>query len=170
VNLLLLAKDATENGFGHLIRISSRRETPDRSVIEVSDDGRLIPSDQLSSIFEPNFVGPKSGRGTGIEFSICREIVRQHGGQITAEVTTQPGYDSLPDTDTVPIKGSLPGKDRLPGKDNLPGKETLPPHLTTFRVSLPGTLEIPAASNPPGTNDVPGAKDIQGAINAPDEI
>ena len=112
VNLLLLAKDATENGFGHLIRVTTRRETPELAVIEVADDGRLIPADQLATIFEPNFVGPKSGRGTGIEFSICREIVRQHGGQITAEVITAPGKDSLP------------------------------AHLTTLRVSLPGADEV----------------------------
>ena len=55
------------------------------AMIEICDNGRPIPPDQLPTIFEPSFVGPKSGRGSGIEFSICREIVRQHGGQITAE-------------------------------------------------------------------------------------
>ncbi len=134
VNLLLLARDATENGFGKLIRVASRREAADTAVIEVSDDGRLIPADQLATIFEPNFVGPKSGRGTGIEFSICREIVRQHGGQIAAEVTYPQGSASSP------------------------------VHLTTLRVSLPGTIDIPTRPNITRLQNIPGTKDVPGEI------
>jgi signal transduction histidine kinase len=140
VNLLLLAKDATENGFGQLIRIASRREAPDTAVIEVSDDGRLIPADQLATIFEPNFVGPKSGRGTGIEFSICREIVRQHSGQIAAEVTYPQGSASSS------------------------------AHRTTLRVSFPGTIDIPTRPNITGLKNIPGTNHVPGIQNIPDEI
>ena len=139
VNLLLLAKDAAENGFGHLIQIASRQETADMAVIEVSDDGRLIPADQLVTIFEPNFIGLKSGRGTGIEFSICREIVRQHGGQITAEVTYAEGSASTS------------------------------AHRTTLRVSLPGTLDIPTRPNITGIENIPGTIDVQGIHTYPGE-
>lgn len=62
-------------------------------VVEVRDDGKTIPAEQLAIIFEPNFIGATIGRGTGLELSICREIVRQHGGQIVAE--------SAPDRDTI---------------------------------------------------------------------
>ncbi len=90
VNLLLLARDAIEsqsstNGKDRLIRILSIEDARGAVCVEVRDTGSPIPADQLSVIFEPNFVGPTSGRGTGMELSICREIVRQHGGQITAE-------------------------------------------------------------------------------------
>lgn len=90
VNLLLLAKDAAEAGRAHTIWVSSRLVPPDQALVEVSDDGRPIPPGQLAAVFEPNFLGPTSGRGTGIEYSICREIVRQHGGEISAESTPEP--------------------------------------------------------------------------------
>lgn len=91
VNLLLLARDAIAvqltNDHKPAIRVITRAETPAEVRVEVWDNGRPIPADQLATIFEPNFVGPTSGRGTGMELSICREIVRQHGGQITAKST-----------------------------------------------------------------------------------
>jgi PAS domain S-box-containing protein len=153
VNLLLLARDATENGFGQLIRIASQLEGTDTAVIEVSDDGRLIPADQLATIFEPNFVGPKSGRGTGIEFSICREIVRQHGGQIVAEVTYPQGSTSSSSHRTT-LRVSLPGT-----IDDMPTR----PNIT-------GIKNISEMKNNPGTKDVPGIQNIPGIQNDPGEI
>ena len=85
VNLLLLARDASANEHNQTIWVSSSSGPSETVVIEVRDNGQPIPSEQLGTIFEPNFVGPTSGRGTGMELSICREIVRQHGGQITAD-------------------------------------------------------------------------------------
>jgi PAS domain S-box-containing protein len=86
VNLLLLARDATADGNKHTITITSTKKLDHSSVIvEVIDDGKLILPEQIDSIFEPNFTGPSGGRGSGMELSICREIVRQHGGEIRAE-------------------------------------------------------------------------------------
>jgi len=89
VNLLLLARDTSSNGHGHNIHVISKLGQPNSVIIEIRDDGKLIPSEELETIFEPNFVGPTSGRGTGLELSICREIVRQHNGQIAAESAPQ---------------------------------------------------------------------------------
>ena len=103
VNLLLLARDAVAvqvaNEHQPLIQVISRTETPAEVVVEIRDNGRPIHADQLATVFEPNFVGPTGSRGTGMELSICREIVRQHGGRITAE--------SSADHDTI-ILVSLP--------------------------------------------------------------
>jgi signal transduction histidine kinase len=52
--------------------------------MEVADDGGVIPLQEIRSLFEPHFAGAVAGRGNGMEYSICREIVRQHGGQIRA--------------------------------------------------------------------------------------
>jgi PAS domain S-box-containing protein len=97
VNLLLLARDACMDGKEHTIsvrsQVHSQLDSPGVVIVEVSDNGRHIPAEQLATIFEPNFVGPTSGRGTGMELSICREIVRQHAGQITAD--SQPGRDTI---------------------------------------------------------------------------
>jgi PAS domain S-box-containing protein len=87
VNLLLLAHDATADGLPHNIHIQTS-SAPDTMVkITVKDDGKEIPADQLAHIFEPTLIGSEINRGTGIEFTICQEIVRQHKGSIKAEST-----------------------------------------------------------------------------------
>jgi PAS domain S-box-containing protein len=87
INLLLLARDATLDGQDHTIEIITKSDLSDWVQVEIRDDGQPIPRDQLSTIFEPNFIGPAHGRGSGLELSICREMVRQHQGQIESEVT-----------------------------------------------------------------------------------
>jgi PAS domain S-box-containing protein len=84
VNLLLMARDATnDHGRPHRIRVGSTLDGDDTLCVYVSDDGTPIPTDQLTVAFEPAFAGSSIGRGTGMEPSICREIVRQHRGQIS---------------------------------------------------------------------------------------
>lgn len=93
VNLLLQAREASNSGGGQAIRLRSAAGPSEQVIVEVSDNGQYIPGDQLATIFEPNFIGPTSGRGTGMELSICREIVRQHNGEITVE--SAPGRDTI---------------------------------------------------------------------------
>jgi PAS domain S-box-containing protein len=93
INLILLARDACLSDQGHTIWVSSHREADGRATVEIRDDGKPIPAGQLGSIFEPDFAGQAGGRGTGMELSVCREIVRQHGGQISAE--SSPGHDTI---------------------------------------------------------------------------
>jgi signal transduction histidine kinase len=51
--------------------------------ISVSDTGGGISRDQLDKIFRP-FYTTKRG-GTGLGLSLCRRIISQHGGTLTAE-------------------------------------------------------------------------------------
>jgi signal transduction histidine kinase len=51
--------------------------------ISVSDTGGGISSDHLEKIFRP-FYTTKRG-GTGLGLSLCRRIISQHGGTLTAE-------------------------------------------------------------------------------------
>lgn len=76
-----------------MIGVTSRLADSDLVVVEISDDGKPIPPEKIGSIFEPNFENSDSGRGTGMELSVCREIVRQHNGQITVE--SQAGRDTI---------------------------------------------------------------------------
>ena len=91
VNLLLLARDATAKTPPHTIRISSTAEPAGYVTVEVFDDGERISSEELNHIFEFNFLRPAGGRGTGIELSICHEIITQYDGQFTAESTVENG-------------------------------------------------------------------------------
>ncbi len=58
-------------------------------IINISDPGPGIPSDQLDLIFEPFRQIDASDRrkkgGTGLGLAICRQIIQQHQGQIWAE-------------------------------------------------------------------------------------
>ena len=83
VNLLLLARSAFHDETEHCIRIRSERREPNLLCIDLTDDGIPIPPDEYERIFEPQLYPTGEGRGTGIELSICREIVRQNRGQIS---------------------------------------------------------------------------------------
>jgi signal transduction histidine kinase len=106
VNLLLLARDASLKTGDREIRILSFFDPSQGVVVEVHDHGQPVPADRLDSIFEPNFIGPTSGRGTGMELSLCREIVRQHEGQIRAIVVNA---ESELDHDTI-FRVTLPAE------------------------------------------------------------
>ena len=93
VNLLLLARDAIADGRPHKIFIRSRPGPAGSVTVEVGDDGPVIPPRELETLFEPHFAGAVAGRGNGMEYSICREIVRQHGGQIRA--TSTPDFGTI---------------------------------------------------------------------------
>jgi signal transduction histidine kinase len=56
---------------------------PDQVEISVSDTGGGISREQLEKIFRP-FYTTKRG-GTGLGLSLCRRIISQHGGTLTAE-------------------------------------------------------------------------------------
>lgn len=91
VNLLLLARDATSKNPPHTIRLRSSAEPAGFVTVEVYDNGETIPPGDLKNVFEPNFLHPAGGRGTGIEFSICHEIITQYNGQFTVESTAENG-------------------------------------------------------------------------------
>ncbi len=103
VNLLLLARDAIADGQPHRIRLCSGLNADGRVQVEVNDDGEIILPSQLKSIFEPDFVGFSNRRGSGLELSICREMVRQHRGQIAVDSAPERGTTFIV---TLPTEGA----------------------------------------------------------------
>jgi PAS domain S-box-containing protein len=101
VNLLLQARDGASGDKSHFITVRSFACGGDSIAVEVSDDGTLIPPEDLETVFEPHFTGSVAGRGNGMDFSICREIARQHGGEIHAS--------SSPDFGTI-FRVSIPAE------------------------------------------------------------
>jgi PAS domain S-box-containing protein len=91
VNLLLLARDACADGSQHKILIRTHKDERGKIQIEISDDGEMIPEQEMATLFEPSFIKPVGGRGTGIELSICQEIVRQHFGEIVVASNKEEG-------------------------------------------------------------------------------
>lgn len=82
VTLLLLARSSLKDGKEHTIRVRSQMLCGDTIRVEITDDGVPIPKEHYQTLFEPQLLPSGQGRGTGIELSICREIVRQNHGQI----------------------------------------------------------------------------------------
>ena len=63
--------------------------TGDEIVIRIRDNGTGIPPDSMDKIFNPFYTTKPSGTGVGLGLSFCSDVVRQHGGSITAE--SEPG-------------------------------------------------------------------------------
>jgi len=82
LNLVINATQAI--GDGDAIRIRTRQEDA-RVVVVVEDEGCGIDPESLARIFDPFFTTKAVGEGTGLGLSISYQIVRSHGGDISAE-------------------------------------------------------------------------------------
>ncbi len=66
------------------LELTCRREG-DRVVFLFSDNGRGVAPELLGQIFEPLYTSDAGRKVSGLGLSICRSIVKAHGGAITAE-------------------------------------------------------------------------------------
>jgi signal transduction histidine kinase len=53
--------------------------------LSVSDNGSGIPQKVLDKIFQPFFTTKPTGEGTGLGLSLSYDIVKAHGGELSAE-------------------------------------------------------------------------------------
>jgi len=84
LNLVLNALRATPPG--GWIELAARKSQCGRAIeLEVADTGSGISAAQLPHIFEPGFSTRVGSPGLGL--AVCRKIVEQHGGQITAKAS-----------------------------------------------------------------------------------
>ena len=75
-------------------RVTVRGETDGAvAVVEVADQGRGIPQNELPLLFERHYRGSGSAGvpGTGIGLNTVRQIIQMHDGSITAESTVGKG-------------------------------------------------------------------------------
>jgi PAS domain S-box-containing protein len=93
LNLIINAIDATDGKGEVKIRVARHQDATDGSdeaIIEVMDNGRGIPDEDLTRIFNPFFTTRSTGTGLGLP--AVRRIARAHGGRI--EVTSVLGEGS----------------------------------------------------------------------------
>ncbi|MFO7933015.1 MAG: ATP-binding protein [Bacteroidales bacterium] len=84
----LQALDGRETGSIHIRGFYNKRGRP---TIQVVDDGQGILVDVIDKIFIPFFTTKRSGSGIGL--SLSRQILRLHGGTITAK--SKPGEETI---------------------------------------------------------------------------
>jgi two-component system sensor kinase FixL len=82
VNLIRNAAEAMQGRSVKSVLISTRREDDDMIAVEVADSGPGLAADVLAHLFEPFQTTKADGMGIGL--SLCRRIVRSHGGEISA--------------------------------------------------------------------------------------
>jgi PAS domain S-box-containing protein len=84
VNLVANAIDAMASGTEGVreLVISSRQDERDRAVISVRDSGQGIDPGIAGRLFDAFFTTKPSGMGMGL--SICRSIIENHGGSLSA--------------------------------------------------------------------------------------
>jgi two-component system NtrC family sensor kinase len=63
----------------------------DKIVLKVSDNGNGIPQKVIDKIFQPFFTTKPTGQGTGLGLSLSYDIIKTHGGEITAETKDNEG-------------------------------------------------------------------------------
>lgn len=77
--------DAAASGSGE----ACCETVPDWVILEVADVGRGLPAELGDRIFEP-FISTKDS-GAGLGLAICKRIVEEHGGEITAASRPEQG-------------------------------------------------------------------------------
>ena len=83
-NLFINANEAMSSiaRQNRLLCVQTRFRDPETISVTVDDSGPGIGADRLSSIFNAFFTTKRHGMGLGL--AICRMIIEQHGGELTA--------------------------------------------------------------------------------------
>ncbi len=82
LNLLINARQAI-SGKGE-IKIKTEHKN-NKIIVEITDNGKGIPPEQIDQIFNPGFTTKGVGVGTGLGLSICYQIIEDHKGTITVK-------------------------------------------------------------------------------------
>ncbi|MCA0202691.1 MAG: two-component sensor histidine kinase, partial [Proteobacteria bacterium] len=85
VNLVSNALDAMRDHPTRELTVELFQTDAGLAVLEVTDTGRGIPCDVLSSVFDPFYTTKDVGEGLGLGLSISYGIVKDMGGDITVE-------------------------------------------------------------------------------------
>lgn len=81
LNLVTNALDAMPNGGTLSITATAR---PEEIRVEVADTGPGIPVQVMERLFEPWVTTKRTGEGTGLGLAIVRDVIRAHGGSVSA--------------------------------------------------------------------------------------
>lgn len=92
INLVVNGMDAMQavTDRPHVLLLRSYENDANQTVVAVKDNGVGVPAETADRLFDAFFSTKPSGLGIGL--SICRSIIRDHGGQLwTTNNTGEPG-------------------------------------------------------------------------------
>ncbi len=89
INLIKNAVEACENQDDPKIEVEIRRSEDKGHTIEVRDNGCGIVPSAIDEVFVPFYTTKPKGSGIGL--SLCRQIISNHGGKISAESSESAG-------------------------------------------------------------------------------
>lgn len=67
------------------VRVSARPGAAGKVLLDVEDDGRGIPAEERTRIFDPFYTTRQVGQGTGLGLAVCHALVSAMGGEIEVE-------------------------------------------------------------------------------------
>jgi signal transduction histidine kinase/ActR/RegA family two-component response regulator len=149
INLLVNAAEAIPDHDERRGRIDVRTSTLDDFVVlEVSDDGRGIPPEQLGEIFRPLYTTKRAGTGLGL--AISRRIVEAHGGRVEVESVVGEGT-----TFRVVLPAHLSELRAPTPSSSPPPRIPAPPVTPPSRRPATPPVAAPARPAPPGAVSEP---------------
>ncbi len=83
INLLVNAMDAIDHPDGKIT--IATRYLDKQFIVTFQDNGRGIPKENLTRIFEPFYTTKVAGRGTGLGLSLCLRVIKEHGGDLVVD-------------------------------------------------------------------------------------
>jgi two-component system, NtrC family, sensor kinase len=63
------------------------KNSANKVIVEVIDNGVGIEAENLPKIFEPFFTTKEIGKGTGLGLAVCYGILTEHGGTLDVQST-----------------------------------------------------------------------------------
>jgi signal transduction histidine kinase len=92
LNLVANALDAMPNGGTLSIAATARL---DEIRIQVTDTGPGIPPEIMGRLFDPWLTTKPAGEGTGLGLAIVRDVIRAHGGSVSAHNQSTPSTGAV---------------------------------------------------------------------------
>ena len=89
--------------------------------VKIRDNGNGMPPDVVEKIFNPFFTTKPTGQGTGLGLAISSDIVREHGGFISADSTPGEGTELVVALPLVNAARAAEASDQDSGEDGAVG-------------------------------------------------
>ncbi len=92
VNEKKVLRQAQGDSYEPTVSVSTKN-TGDKVLICVKDNGNGVPQKVLDKIFQPFFTTKPTGQGTGLGLSLSYDIVKAHGGELKVETKEGEGSE-----------------------------------------------------------------------------